>query len=63
MRVLIVVTIVLAVPRAGALVVRMAITAGQLLGSLPLDCVAPVEGRAITPWAVAGALLLLGAVT
>lgn len=63
MRVLIVVTIVLAVPRAGALVARMAITAGQLLGSLPLDCVAPGEGRAITPWAVAGALLLLGAVT
>jgi transporter family-2 protein len=60
--VLIVVTIVLAVPRAGVLLVGMAITAGQLLGSLLLDWVAPVEGRAITAWSVAGALLLLGAV-
>jgi transporter family-2 protein len=59
---LVVGTIVVAVPRAGVLVVTLAMTAGQLLGSLAWDAMAPVAGRALDAWSVAGATLLMGAV-
>jgi len=60
---LIVGSIVVTVPRAGVLVVTLALTAGQLVGSLLWDWAAPVAGRAVDPWAIAGAVLLMAAVT
>jgi transporter family-2 protein len=59
---LIVGTIVVAVPRAGVLVVTLAITTGQLLGSLLWDWLAPVSEQELSVWSVAGAALLMGAV-
>ncbi|MGB7980919.1 MAG: DMT family transporter [Candidatus Nanopelagicales bacterium] len=59
---LVVVTIVVTVPRAGVLLVTMALTAGQLLGSLLWDLAAPVSGRGVDGWSVAGAGLLMAAV-
>jgi transporter family-2 protein len=59
---LIVGTIVVAVPRAGVLVVTLAMTAGQLLGSLVWDWMAPVSGQELDAWSVAGAALLMAAV-
>lgn len=58
----IVVIIVATVPRAGVLLVAMAMTAGQLLGSLLWDVVAPVSDRGIDAWSVAGTAVLLGAI-
>lgn len=55
-------TIVIAVPRAGVLVVTVAMTTGQLLGSMMWDWAAPVSGRGVDAWSVAGAALLMGAV-
>lgn len=55
-------TIVLTVPRIGVLLVTMAMTAGQLLGSLLWDWVAPVSTRGVDTWSVVGAVLLMGAV-
>jgi transporter family-2 protein len=60
--VLIVGTIVLTVPRAGVLLVAMAMTAGQLLGSIVWDWVAPLAGRGVDAWSVAGTALLMAAV-
>lgn len=59
----IVLTITVTVPRAGVLLVTLAITAGQLLGSLLWDWVAPVSGREVDVWAVTGAALLMVAVS
>ncbi len=59
---LIVVTIVVTVPRAGVLLVMMALTAGQLTGSLLWDLIAPVSGRGVDAWSVLGAGLLMAAV-
>jgi transporter family-2 protein len=60
---LIVATIVVTVPRAGVLMVTLAMTAGQLVGSVLWDWWAPVAGRSVDAWSVTGAILLLGAVT
>jgi transporter family-2 protein len=59
---LVVGTIVVAVPRAGVLVVTLAMTAGQLLGSLAWDWAAPVSGQDLDAWSLAGATLLMAAV-
>ncbi len=59
---MIVATIVLAVRRAGVLLVALSMTAGQMIGSLAWDWGAPVAGRGIDASAVAGAVLLMGAV-
>lgn len=59
---LIVGTIVVTVPRAGVLLVTLAVTAGQLLGALVWDWLAPVAGRGVDAWSVAGVVLLMGAV-
>jgi transporter family-2 protein len=58
----IVAIITIAVPVAGVLLVTLALVAGQLLGSLALDVVVPVDGRTPTWWSAAGALLLMAAV-
>jgi transporter family-2 protein len=55
-------TIVFTVPRAGVLLVTLALTAGQLLGSLAWDGLVPVAGRGIAASSVVGAVLLMGAV-
>lgn len=59
----IVVTIVLAVPRAGVLLATLAMTAGQLFGSVLWDWFAPIAGRGADLWSVTGTVLLMGAVT
>lgn len=59
----IVVTIVLTVPRAGVLLATLAMTAGQLLGAVLWDWAAPIAGRGADMWSVAGTVLLMGAVT
>jgi len=59
----VVVTIVWTVPRAGVLLATLAMTAGQLLGSVLLDWLAPIAGRGVDLWSVLGTVLLMGAVT
>ena len=59
----IVLTITVTVPRAGVLLVTLAITAGQLLGALLWDWAAPVSGREVDAWAIGGALILMVAVS
>jgi transporter family-2 protein len=56
-------TIVIAVPIAGVLIVTLSLVAGQLLGSVALDWFAPVAGREVTIWGLVGALLLMVAVS
>jgi len=56
-------TIVIAVPIAGVLIVTLSLVAGQLLGSVTLDWLAPVAGREVTVWGLVGAVLLMVAVS
>lgn len=52
----------LLVPRIGAFLTTLGLVAGQLLGSLLLDTVAPVGGAAVSAWTVVGTLGALAAV-
>ncbi|WIK81704.1 DMT family transporter [Micrococcus lylae] len=52
----------LLVPRIGAFLTTLGLVAGQLLGSLLLDTVAPVDGAAVSAWTVVGTLGALAAV-
>lgn len=51
------------VPRTGVLVLGLGSIAGQLIGSLALDVLAPVAGSAVSPRTVAGTLLALVAIS
>ncbi|WP_454085995.1 DMT family transporter [Georgenia sp. Marseille-Q6866] len=51
------------VPRTGVLVLGLGSIAGQLIGSLALDLLAPVAGSAVSPTTVAGTLLALVAIS
>lgn len=51
------------VPRTGVLVLGLGAIAGQLIGSLALDVLAPVADSAVSPRTVAGTLLALVAIS
>lgn len=51
------------VPRTGVLVLGLGSIAGQLIGSLALDLLAPVAGSTVSPTTVAGTLLALVAIS
>lgn len=51
------------VPRTGVLVLGLGSIAGQLIGSLALDLLAPVAGSVVSPTTVAGTILALVAIS